>query len=163
MPGPSRFDPAAGDYFALLNLLHGYSDAVDAGDFDRVDAMFRHADVYMPGSDEPAVRAGQGGFGDLLRGAVRVYPPGGTPRTRHLCSNAQIRFDGPAAARSRSYFTVFQETAPRRIEAIFIGTYDDRFARVDGVWRFVERREGVTGIGNATGHLSIPLDVPLDH
>ena len=153
----------AEDYFALLNLLHAYSDAVDHGDFDAVDAMFRDADVFMPGSEQPAVRAGEGGFGALLRGAVRTYPPGGTPRTRHLCTNAQIRFDNADRASARSYYTVIQETAPRRLEPIFIGTYDDRFARIDGEWRFAERREGVTGIGNAAAHLSIPLDIPLDH
>lgn len=157
------FEPSASDHIAVLNLLYAYSDAVDQGDFDRVDAMFRQADVYMPGSDRPVVRAGHGGFGDLLRGAVRVYPPGGTPRTRHVCTNAQVWFDGPDAARSRSYFTVFQETAPRQVEAIFIGTYDDLFVQADGEWRFAERREGVTGIGNASAHLSVPLDVPLDH
>lgn len=153
----------AEDYFALLNLLHEYSDAVDRGDFDRVDALFRDADVFMPGNDQPAVRAGEGGFAALLRGAVRTYPPGDTPRTRHLCTNAQIHFEGADRASSRSYYTVFQETAPQRIEAIFIGTYDDRFARMAGDWRFIERREGVTGIGNAAAHLTIPLDIPLDH
>jgi 3-phenylpropionate/cinnamic acid dioxygenase small subunit len=153
----------AEDYFALLNLLHAYSDAVDQGDFDRVDAMFRDADVFMPGDDRPTVRAGEGGFGALLHHAVRTYPPDNTPRTRHLCTNAQICFTGADLASSRSYYTVFQETAPRRIEPVFIGTYDDRFARRSGDWRFIERREGVTGIGNAAAHLSIPLDIPLDH
>jgi len=153
----------ADDYFALLNLLYAYSDAVDHGDFDRVDAMFRDADVFMPGSEQPDVRAGEGGFGALLRGAVRTYPPGGTPLTRHLCTNAQIHFDGEDRAHTRSYFTVLQETGQQRLEPIFIGTYDDRFARIDGEWRFVERREGVTGIGNAAAHLSIPLDIDLDH
>ena len=153
----------AEDHFALLNLLHAYSDAVDHGDFDQIDAMFRDADVFMPGADQPATRAGEGGFGALLRGAVRTYPPGDIPRTRHLCTNAQIRFDGQDRATLRSYFTVMQQTGLQRIEPIFIGTYDDRFARIKGEWRFVERREGVTGIGNAAAHLSIPLDIPLDH
>ena len=50
--------PEAVDYFRIQNLLHLYSEAVDRGAFDEVGEMFRHADVYFPGDDAPAVKAG---------------------------------------------------------------------------------------------------------
>ena len=151
------------DHFALINLAHAYADALDNGDFDRVGALFRFADVYMPGSQEPEVRAGTGTFGDLLRQAVRTYPPGNTPRTRHVTTNHQIHFEGSDAARMRSYFTVMQETTPGQLQAIITGTYDDRFARVDGNWRFVERRESVTSVGDLSAHLITGFNGPRDN
>lgn len=153
----------AADYFALINLAHAYADALDDGDFDRVGALFEHADIYMPGSTEPDVPAGSGGFGALLRQAVRTYPPGNTPRTRHVTTNHQIHFEGADTARMRSYFTVMQEVSAGRLEAIITGTYDDRFARVAGVWRFVERREAVTSVGDLSAHLIKGFDGPRDN
>lgn len=157
------FIPQACDYFALINLAHAYADALDNGDFDRVGALFQHADVYMPGSQEPEVRAGSGGFGELLRKAVKTYPPGNTPRTRHVTTNHQIHFEDGAAARMRSYFTVLQETKPGQLQAIITGTYDDRFARVDNNWRFIERREAVTSVGDLSAHLLQDFDGPRDN
>jgi 3-phenylpropionate/cinnamic acid dioxygenase small subunit len=157
------FIPQACDYFALINLAHAYADALDNGEFDRIGMLFHHADIYMPGSQEPEVRAGSGGFGELLRKAVRTYPPGNTPRTRHVTTNHQIHFEGPDAARMRSYFTVLQETAPGQLEAIITGTYEDRFVRADGHWRFAERRETVTGAGDLSAHLVNGFDGPRDN
>ena len=156
-------EPAANDYFALLNLVHEYADAVDDGDFDRVGALFVDADVYLPGWTGPAVRARTGDFGQLLRDVVRVYPPRNTPRTRHVTTNHQIAFEGSTAARMRSYFSVFQEVAPGNLQPIICGTYDDRFAKVDGKWRFTERRQAVTAIGDLSAHLRVELNLPLDN
>ena len=147
------FEPSARDYFTLLNLVHGYADALDQGNFDEVGRLFQHADIYMPGSTAPDVRAGSGLFGKLLQDAVRTYPPGNTPMTRHVTTNHQIHFDGPDDAHMRSYFTVLQETAPRQLQPLITGIYDDRFRRVEGAWRFVERREAVTSVGDLSAHL----------
>lgn len=143
----------ADDAFAILNLLYRYADALDSGDFDRIGRLFRHADVYMPGSGVPDVRAGSGGLGAFIKAAILTYPPDDTPRTRHVTTNAEVRFTSADEASTRSYFTVFQEVAPGDLRAVITGIYDDRFRRDTNGWYFIERREAVTSVGNLSAHL----------
>jgi len=146
--------PSGSDYFEIQNLLHLYSEAVDRGAFDEVGEMFEHADVYFPGDDEPAVRAGTRDFGKHLTKWTRRFPEtGGTPRTRHLCTNLIIDFDDDTHARTRTYFVVFQGTDELPLQPIITGSYHDRFAKVDGAWRFTERRELVGETGDLSAHL----------
>jgi 3-phenylpropionate/cinnamic acid dioxygenase small subunit len=146
--------PDAIDYFSIQNLLHLYSEAVDQGDFDRVGALFREADVYFPGETEPSVRAGSGAFGEHLTRWTRRFPEtGGTPRTRHLCTNLIIEFDDETHARTRTYFVVFQGTDRVPLQPIITGSYHDRLEKRDGTWVFVERREQVGETGDLSDHL----------
>lgn len=159
--GKLRADAA--DYFDLLNLVHGYADALDRGDFDQIGEMFRHANVYMPGSIEPEVRAGSGEFNKVLRDAVRVYLPGNTPRTRHVTTNDLIVFESQTCARMRSYFTVLQQVSPGSLQPVICGTYDDRFSKIDDEWCFIERREAVTASGDLSAHLRVAMNYPVDN
>jgi len=145
--------PEALDYFLIQNMLNRYSDAVDRGAFDEVGKMFEHADVYFPGDDAPAVRAGTRDFGAHLHKWTRVFPETGTPRTRHLCTNLIIDFDDDTHARCQTYFVVFQGTDLIALQPIITGSYHDRLEKVGGEWRFTERRESVGEVGNLTDHL----------
>lgn len=146
--------PDAIDYFEIQNLLHRYSEAVDLGDFDRVGALFREADVYFPGEKQPSVRAGSGDFGEHLARWTRRFPEtGGTPRTRHLCTNLIIEFDDEQHARTRTYFVVFQGTDRVPLQPIITGSYHDRLEKRAGAWIFVERRELVGETGDLSDHL----------
>lgn len=146
--------PDASDYFEIQNLLHLYSEAVDLGDFDRVGELFQHAAIYFPGDDEPSVPAGSGAFGEQLARWTRRFPEaGGTPRTRHLCTNLIIEFDDDEHARTRSYFVVFQGTERVPLQPIITGGYHDRLEKRDGAWCFVERRELVGQTGDLSDHL----------
>jgi hypothetical protein len=145
--------PDAVDYFEIQNLLHRYSDAVDRGAFEEVGEMFRYADVYFPGDESPAVKAGTGDFGAHLTRWTRRFPETGTPRTRHLCTNLIIDFDDDRHARTQTYFVVFQGTDTLPLQPIITGGYRDRFEKVDGTWRFVERREFVGETGDLSDHL----------
>ena len=145
--------PDAIDYFEIQNLLHRYSDAVDRGAFEEVGEMFRHADVYFPGDEAPAVKAGTGDFGAHLTRWTRRFPETGTPRTRHLCTNLIIDLDDDRHARTQTYFVVFQGTDTLPLQPIITGGYRDRFEKVDGGWRFVERREFVGETGDLSAHL----------
>ncbi len=140
------------DYFLIQNLLNRYSDAVDRGNFAAVGEMFVHADVYFPGDEEPSVRAGSGDFGRHLDKWTRVYE-NGTPNTRHLCTNPIIDFDDDTHARVQTYFVVFQAADGLPLQPIITGTYLDRFEKVGGDWRFVERRELVGQTGDLSAHL----------
>ena len=148
------------DYFLIQNLLNRYSDAVDRGDFDAVGAMFRDADVYFPGDEKPAVRAGSGDFGPQLHAWTRVYPETGNPCTRHLCTNVIIDFDDGTHARCQSYYVVFQAAEGFALQPIITGTYLDRFEKVDGNWRFTERRERVGQTGDLSAHLLQSFEGP---
>jgi hypothetical protein len=145
--------PEAIDYFLIQNLLNRYSDAVDRGNFAAVGEMFLHADVYFPGDEAPSIRAGTGGFADHLGRWTRIYPETGNPRTRHLCTNPIIDFDGDTHARCQTYFVVFQAAEDFPLQAIITGSYVDRFEKVGGEWRFTERREHVGQTGDLSAHL----------
>ena len=144
----------ADDYFAIINLLNRYSDAVDRGDFAMVGDMFREADIYFPGSDELAARANsEYTLGTSLSEWTRVYPDTGTPKTRHLCVNPIVDFEADDRARVQSYFVVFQATEALPLQAIITGTYRDVLVKVDGQWKFIERRELIGQFGDLSAHL----------
>ncbi len=148
------------DYFLIQNLLNRYSDAVDRGDFDAVGVMFRDADVYFPGDEEPSVVAGTGGLGPQLHKWTRVYAGPGNPCTRHLCTNLIIDFDDDSHARCQSYFVVFQAAEGFPLQPIITGTYIDRLEKRGGTWCFTERRELVGQTGDLSAHLLQDFDGP---
>jgi hypothetical protein len=53
---------------------------------------------------------------------------------------------------------VFQATADLPLQPIVAGRYQDRFERVEGVWRFAEREMNVQQVGDVHEHLNIDLD-----
>ena len=130
----------------ILNLLHRYAESVDDGDFDAVSAMFEHADYHLAGS------AGQRGVavGEVLRGTVAMY--NGSPRTKHVATNAIIDIDGISAT-CRSYFTVLQATPALSLQPIITGRYHDRFECVGGTWRFADRAIIIDQVGDISQHL----------
>lgn len=148
------------DYFLIQNMLTRYSDAVDRGKFEAVGQMFRHADVYFPGEEEPSVKAGSGDFGKHLGKWTRLYPETGTPNTRHLCTNFIIDFDDDTHARCQSYYVVMQAAEGFPLQPIITGSYMDRLEKVDGTWRFTERRETVGQTGDLSAHLLQTFDGP---
>ena len=142
------------DYLQIRNLLYHYAELVDQGDFDAVGLLFTHADFHAPGvgpfkSDPAAIAA-------LYRRFVRIYPDSGTPKTRHVTSNLIIESDGPDRAKARSNVIVFQGTAEFALRPIIASSYRDRFQRVDGGWRFAERRIGLE-VADILGDLSAHL------
>jgi hypothetical protein len=111
--------------------------------------LFRHADVYM-GSAEP-VRSDPQAVARAFRDFLRLYEDG-TPRTRHMTSNLIIEPDGPQRAKASCYVMVFQQTDELPLQPIIGGDYRDRFEKVGGVWRFIERHIGNDLYGNLAAH-----------
>ena len=93
----------------------------------------------------------------LYRATTRRYDDDGTPKTKHVTTNLIIDVDGDAAT-CRSYFTVLQ-AVPGSIglQPIVAGRYRDRFACVDGAWRFAARHMIVDLVGDLSRHLLIDL------
>jgi len=130
----STFD----DWHAIQTLLVTYAECVDAARLADAAALFEHATyrVVREGQEDPVVAQGAADV-ERFFAITRVYPDG-TPRTKHVITNIDVRLDGDAAT-SRCTVTVFQQTEVLPLQPIASGHYVDRFERVGGVWRFSER------------------------
>ena len=130
----STFD----DWHAIQTLLVTYAECVDAARLADAAALFEHATyrVVREGQEDPVVAQGAAEV-ERFFAITRVYPDG-TPRTKHVITNIDVRLDGDAAT-SRCTVTVFQQTEVLPLQPIASGHYVDRFERVGGVWRFSER------------------------
>lgn len=131
----------------ITSLLHEYAFKLDAGDLDGVSAMFEHAELRSTRHDR------------VLRGTAEartLFEPvivkgDGTPQTMHQITNVTVAVDAEAAT-SRCYFTVLQVTK-LGLHPILVGEYRDRFARVDGRWRFAERVFDPRLFGDMSEHM----------
>jgi hypothetical protein len=141
------------DYLAIKNLIHRYPQCADKGDFEGVGRLHGNAVCSMLGK-EPAFRAeGAEKFTQIYTSAVRRFPDRNTPKTRHLIGNVVIEDNGPDKARAESYVVVFQQTESLPRQPVIAGTYFDRYAKIDGNWRLVERIEDMELVGNLSEHV----------
>lgn len=135
---------------AIADLILTYAERLDAGDLAGVAALFRDA-VYR--SAQGGTYPGSAAVLEVLTRKVVLYPDG-TPRTKHVTTNLIVEVDDAAGtATARSYFTVMQATEQLSLQPIIAGRYHDRFARVDGAWRFTDRLIFVDLVGNLSQHV----------
>jgi 3-phenylpropionate/cinnamic acid dioxygenase small subunit len=147
-PSPVPSDPAS-SYRVIENLIASYAELVDDGDFAGVGMLL--ADATFIGAAGPV--SGRDAIERMLRDSLIVYDDG-TPRTKHVTTNIAIEIDQEAGrADSRSYFTVLQALPELALQPIVSGRYQDRFARRDGRWCFVERRVRTDLVGDVSRHL----------
>lgn len=151
---PTHQDPA--DQVAIERLLLTYARRIDAGDFAGVGALFAHGTIAT--EDGTALATGADAVEALYVATTRRYEDDGTPHTKHVTTNAVVDVD-PSGDRAEchSYFTVFQGLADFPLQAIISGRYVDTFERVDGAWRFAERRMVPELYGDLSRHLLIDL------
>ncbi|HSO95534.1 MAG TPA: nuclear transport factor 2 family protein [Acidimicrobiia bacterium] len=139
---------------AVEQIVYGYADRVDAGDFVGLAALFRHATYKGGGPDDPGV-FGSDAVLAIQERMVRRYPDG-TPRTKHVTTNLTIDADEEAGtATARSYFTVLQQVDDFALQAIIAGRYHDRFERVADEWRLTERVIFCDLVGDLSHHLTV--------
>jgi 3-phenylpropionate/cinnamic acid dioxygenase small subunit len=128
--------------------MYRYMEATDNGDFEARAALFEHAVVHFP---EPLGSLSGAAVAETFRSRQRLYD--GIPRTSHLCLNVIIELDETeSSAAVRSRYLVLQETEDLPLQPIISGRYHDRFERVDGRWRFAERRFIVDLVGEMSAH-----------
>lgn len=141
---------------AITNLLYRYAELMDAGELETAAALFLHARVKS--GDELKDEAG---LLAVWQRFVKIHPCG-TPRTKHVVTNVIVDLDETAGtARARSYYTVLQATPDLPLQAVAAGRYDDRFERVDGVWRFSYRDYSLFDFpGNLSQHLQVVPAAP---
>jgi 3-phenylpropionate/cinnamic acid dioxygenase small subunit len=144
------------DAIAITNLLYRYAELMDLGDFAGAAQLFEHARIK--------VGVGDGGYVDAA-GILELWEEGviryddGTPRTKHVTTNAIVEFgaDG-ATATARSYYTVFQQVGDTPLQPIIAGRYHDRFELHGEGWRWAERDYTLMDlIGDLSRHLRIEV------
>ena len=142
----------------IENLLYTYAERIDAGDFAGLAELFAHGRILpSPGGSRETAIAGTEAVLAMYRSTTRLYPDG-TPRTRHVTSNALIEIeDGGGSARSRSAYTVLQQTDGLPLQPIISGRYHDTFRRIDGCWWFDTRTIFVDLVGDLSHHLLFDL------
>ena len=136
----------------IENLIYSYAERIDAGDLAGVAELFRNGRIQAgPGM----VFEGVEQVRSMYDSATRLYDDG-TPRTRHVTTNVAVEVDD-AAATSRAYYTVFQQTDLLPLQPIIAGRYHDSFHRVDGQWCFNTREIFVDLTGDLSHHLLFEL------
>jgi 3-phenylpropionate/cinnamic acid dioxygenase small subunit len=138
----------------IENLLYTYAERIDAGDLEGLAELFAHGRILpSPGGSRTTAVEGREGVLAMYRAVTRLYPDG-TPRTRHVTTNAIIEVDDPAGtAAARSSYTVLQQTDVLPLQAIICGRYHDTFQRIDGRWWFATRTMFVDLVGDLSQHL----------
>ncbi|MCW2855858.1 MAG: Ring hydroxylating enzyme beta subunit [Marmoricola sp.] len=139
----------------IENLLYTYAERIDLGDFDGVADLFTHATIFASEDGPPETRfVGREGALKMYSMSTRRYDDDGTPKTKHLTTNAIIHVDEAAGtATCRSYYCVIQATPALPLQPIIAGRYHDTFEVIDGSWWFATRTLFVDLMGDLSQHL----------
>ncbi len=133
----------------IPNLLYRYAILFDDGDFAGAAHLFDHGCLLAEGH--------------RIEGADRIVAMwmtwvqlhDGKPRTRHITTNPIIELaDDGESAKCISQWTVIQAAEGYPLQIVASGRYHDRFAIIDGAWRFTERQYAQSDFaGNTSAHL----------
>ncbi|WP_420638428.1 nuclear transport factor 2 family protein [Candidatus Poriferisocius sp.] len=144
----------------IENLLYTYAERIDAGDLEGVADLFAHGRIVTtPEAPVTEAAVGREAVLGIYQNSTRLYPCG-TPRTKHVTTNAIIEVDDEAGtAAARSYYTVFQQLDDFPLQPIITGRYHDTFHRPDGTWWFDQRIMLVDHLGDLSRHLLFELEL----
>lgn len=142
-------DFTVSDLMAIQKLVHSYPRRLDSGDLAGVGQLFADAAVHFETRPDPVV-CDAGEITRMFADFLQLYH--GKPRTRHLICNLIVEPDGPGQASATSTVMVLQDAPGVPLQPIITGDYHDRFAKVDGAWRFTERHITNDLFGNLSAH-----------
>jgi 3-phenylpropionate/cinnamic acid dioxygenase small subunit len=142
----------------IENLLYTYADRIDRGDFDGLAELFTHGRIEgIEGGGAEAVFEGLDRVRSLYGATTRIHEDTGTPRTKHLCTNAIIHVDEhedeTATATAQSNYLVCQATPDLPLQVVVTGRYRETFHRIEGTWWFGTRTMYVDQTGDVSHHL----------
>lgn len=139
---------------ACERLVNDYVRALDLGDLSAAaDCFAENGSMARPMAPDQLIEGRE-----TIRAALLTRPR--TLLTKHLVSNVMIDVESRDRARGISYLTMISTTLPRDSRPPFVakgplyfGEFQDRFAREQGVWKFLERR----------GSIQMKLEWPAAH
>ena len=139
----------------IENLLYTYAERIDAGDLDGVAELFTHGRIHgVEGGGPETVFEGREGVRNLYGLATRIYDDSGTPKTKHVTTNAIIEVDDDTGtATAQSNYLVTQATPELPLQVIITGHYRDTFHQVEGQRWFDTRTMYVDQAGDLSHHL----------
>ncbi len=136
----------------VRGLLGTYCRLIDAGDFAGVGALFAHATLHDEAGNVVATGAAE--VKALYAATTRLHADG-TPGTQHIVANTVLEEGGGADKLvATSAYVVLQATPELPLQPVITGSYVDTFVRVDGEWRFAERRFSIGRAGDLSHHLT---------
>jgi ketosteroid isomerase-like protein len=136
----------------MANLLYGYAELMDAGNFAAIGELLADAVVSMEGSHKTTTGA------DAITAEYQkwsqIYETG-TPKTKHIITNLIVAPDDTGdSVQARSYFTVLQAVeGVLPLQPILAGRYRHSFTRIDGEWRCTAMHVVWDLVGTLTAHL----------
>lgn len=134
---------------AVRKLIARYGHSLDEGKFGEVADLLQNAEFDIIGN----VVTGRDEIEAFLNAGIQRHADG-TPRTWHTVTNTLIDVDASGEqASSSSYYTVLQQLDDFPLQPIVTGKYLDRFARVNGEWRFVRRAVTAHSFGDLQYHV----------
>ena len=132
-----------GDVLEIQELIALYAYYADDGDTEAFSQLFAHADLWVQGTLMASKDAA------LLKKRFSRTPRVEGGGRRHVTTNVIVKRLGPGLAAASSCFA-WIETGPAQAPRILqCGVYNDRFEKVDGAWRFSERRAVSDGVVQA--------------
>jgi hypothetical protein len=143
----------------ITRLLYRYAEFIDSGNLAGAAELFAHARIKIAPGDRPDSESiDHHCLLELWRSRIIMYGDG-TPRTKHVITNAIVEVDRAARrATSRSIYSVFQQTEGFALQLIVMGRYHDRFEHVSGGWRWSHRDYSLVDLlGDLSHHLKGPL------
>ena len=127
--------------FEITELIGRYGNALDSGDFDRLEAMFTDDAAFhvVPAEGVPPMRGGRA-IRDTIEKRWKLVHR--NAQRRHVMSNIVVESVDGDRARARTVLLVYEVAkAPgSEIHLHGMGVYEDVLARQDGRWCFAERR-----------------------
>ncbi len=137
-------------YEEIRRLIYAYPKCIDRGDLAGVARLFADARVVF-GSGREVL--GEEALRQWFDNTVVLYE-GGATHVHHLVGNVTVDFEDASHATAMSYYQTCQAVPPDfPLQLIIAGRYQDRFGRVDGRWRFVERRFLREFVGDTSYHV----------
>jgi ketosteroid isomerase-like protein len=142
--------------WAITQLIYGYAERIDEGDFAGVAQLFEHATLTFEGFGDAV--AGRDAIEKLYARSTRRYEDG-TPRTKHVMTNVLVDVapNGEEAA-SRSYFTVLQAVPGElALQPVIAGRYRHTYRRLDDHWRVETMHVIIDLVGDLGHHMLFDL------
>ncbi|MGH0002209.1 nuclear transport factor 2 family protein [Pseudovibrio ascidiaceicola] len=135
----------------IQKLINQYSFTLDSGDLKGFAALFKEASWHFDSSDPVH---GSKDLYDQVLTRVILYEDG-TPRTRHMTTNLDIRVDEEAGrAECQRYVVVVQQADDFPLQVIYSGEYFDEFIRQpNGEWRYSKLTISKPFFGDLSRHL----------